>query len=137
MARIVVGADGSAGANAALQWATDEASLRACELEIVHGWLYAAYEVEYLQNAIGKGETEGQTILRKAEEFVLATAPEVKVSTSLVAAAPAEALIDASRDAEIVVVGSHGRSALGRALLGSVSTDVVHHAHCPVLVVRS
>lgn len=137
MARVVVGVDGSAGATAALQWAIDEAVLRRCELEIVHGWLYAEAQVEYTRNAPGEGETEGESIVRKAEEMVLATAPEVKVTTSLVAAAPADALVEASLGAEIVVVGSHGRSTVARALLGSVSTLVVHHAHCPVVVVRS
>jgi len=52
---------------------------------------------------------------------------------------PAESIVDAARSegADIIVVGSHGRAALGRALIGSVSDQVVRHAPCPVMVVRS
>jgi nucleotide-binding universal stress UspA family protein len=52
---------------------------------------------------------------------------------------PAESIVDAARSegADVIVVGSHGRGALGRALIGSVSDQVVRHAPCPVLVVRS
>jgi universal stress protein A len=52
---------------------------------------------------------------------------------------PAESIVEAARSerADVIVVGSHGRGALGRALIGSVSDQVVRHAPCPVLVVRS
>jgi nucleotide-binding universal stress UspA family protein len=52
---------------------------------------------------------------------------------------PAESIVEAatSEGADIIVIGSHGRAALGRALIGSVSDQVVRHAPCPVMVVRS
>jgi nucleotide-binding universal stress UspA family protein len=52
---------------------------------------------------------------------------------------PAESIVDAAKSegADIIVIGSHGRAALGRALIGSVSDQVVRHAPCPVMVVRS
>jgi universal stress protein A len=52
---------------------------------------------------------------------------------------PAESIVEAAKSegADIIVVGSHGRAALGRALIGSVSDQVVRHAPCPVMVVRS
>jgi nucleotide-binding universal stress UspA family protein len=64
---------------------------------------------------------------------------EVQTSFLIWEGDPAESIVDAARSerADVIVVGSHGRGALGRALIGSVSDQVVRHAPCPVLVVRS
>jgi nucleotide-binding universal stress UspA family protein len=62
--------------------------------------------------------------------------PSVAASERVAEATPADALIDASRGADLLVVGSRGRSALAGLALGSVSTAVLHRAYCPVAVVR-
>ena len=64
--------------------------------------------------------------------------PSVKANLEVIMGRPAEAILDEAKQwgADIIVVGSHGHGFWGRALLGSVSNAVVHHAHCPVLVVR-
>ena len=66
------------------------------------------------------------------EEF-----PGVDLLEKVVGGDPAAALVDESRGAELIVVGSHGRGGLGGILRGSVSHTLLHHAHCPVAVVRS
>ena len=62
---------------------------------------------------------------------------EVTHSVRAVTGAPAEILLNASADAEMLVVGSRGNGGFGRLLLGSVSSQVVHHADCPVVVIPS
>jgi nucleotide-binding universal stress UspA family protein len=64
--------------------------------------------------------------------------PRIKANVDVVMGRPAEAILDAAKrwSADIIVVGSHGHGFWGRTLLGSVSNAIVHHAHCPVLVVR-
>lgn len=136
MKRIVVGVDGSDGGSAALRWAVDEAVLRGCELGIVHGWLTTAYELDVTGMAMGTGEANGRSIVQDAEVVAHALAPDLEVFTVVATTSPAGAVIDASTDAELVVVGSRGHGAFMGALLGSVSSQVVHHAHCPVVVVR-
>jgi nucleotide-binding universal stress UspA family protein len=136
MKRIVVGVDGSACGAAALQWATQEAVLRGCDLAIVHGWLLPMLEVDVTGMAMSTGETSGRSIVTDAEAAVHEAAPDLKVFTEVAAASPAAALIEASSEAELVVVGSRGHGAFVGALLGSVSSQVLHHAHCPVVVVR-
>ena len=136
MKRIVVGVDGSPCGAAALQWATQEAVLRGCELAIVHGWLLPMLEADVTGMAMSTGETSGRSIVTDAEAAVHEAAPDLKVFTEVAAASPAAALIEASSGAELVVVGSRGHGTFVGALLGSVSSQVLHHAHCPVVVVR-
>ena len=60
----------------------------------------------------------------------------VPVTGTVAENSPATALLDAAKDADLVIVGSRGHGGFASLLLGSVSSQVVHHAHCPVLVVR-
>jgi nucleotide-binding universal stress UspA family protein len=74
--------------------------------------------------------------LRTVEDSTKQFGP-LDVSGELMTGPPVPTLVDVSKDAEMLVVGSHGRSAMDRILLGSVSTGLVHHAHCPVAVIHS
>jgi nucleotide-binding universal stress UspA family protein len=67
---------------------------------------------------------------------VLGSEPDVEVESKLTESDAGEALVSESEGADLVVVGSHGRSGLRAAILGSISRHVVDHAHCPVVVVR-
>jgi nucleotide-binding universal stress UspA family protein len=83
--------------------------------------------------------------LRRAESDALADAvrpwrdkyPDVEVETVVARGTAGRVLVDVSSTAGLVVVGSHGRGAIAGTLLGSVSLQVLNHADCPVLVVRS
>ena len=133
---IVVGVDGSADGKRALNWALDEAEHHGMKLLLVNGvdlGMSAAdpygggYVLEQLQEA-------GRAALDEAE--AIATARGVEVARQLETGSPAYALVDASKGAALLVVGSRGHGGFAGLLLGSVSAACVHHAHCPVVVVR-
>jgi nucleotide-binding universal stress UspA family protein len=75
-------------------------------------------------------------VLQEAVERVRSDHPSVEVETTVVEGQPARVLVDMSADADLLVVGSRGLGGFSGLLLGSVSQQCVHHAHCPVTVVR-
>jgi nucleotide-binding universal stress UspA family protein len=84
-------------------------------------------------------ENQGRQILTDAVKLAHDIAkdnPRVRIESVLIFSAAAPTLIDLSKEAELVVVGTHGRGALARGLLGSISSSLVRHAHCPVAVIR-
>jgi nucleotide-binding universal stress UspA family protein len=121
--RIVVGVDGSDTSLRALEYGFDEAALRGARLTAIHA-------VEHPVNEADSGITD--TVARLRERFT-----DVPAELTTVTAHPAEALINASADADLLVVGSRGRGGFRGLLLGSVSQTVLHHADCPVAVQRS
>ncbi len=132
--RVVVGVDGSASSRKALQFAFDHASRSGSEVTAVHAWRKVArgFPGESLIEEIQAAERVlAEGLAGYAEQY-----PDVKVSTEAMPVAPQRALADASQAAELVVVGSRGLGAFAGLLLGSVSQSVLHHAQCPVAVVR-
>lgn len=145
---IVVGVDGSDASREALRWAADEARLRSASLVAVHAWSFI--QAQPLGDpgnlAISAGDLPGQLaaesdaaneVLEAAVSDALGAAPGIAVERKLVEGGAGVALVAESRSAELLVVGSHGRSGLTAALLGSVSRHVVNHAGCPVVVVKA
>lgn len=137
---IVVGVDDSPSSEPALQWAAAEAALWKCPLVIVYGLgpLAVAWSaVPTPTGLVDWSRSIGRQILDDAqgiaEKIIGDAAP---VSTELSDDAPVNALVERSRTARMVVAGSRGRNALSRVVLGSVSTGLVHRAHCPVAVIR-
>jgi nucleotide-binding universal stress UspA family protein len=137
---IVVGYDGSKHAERALQWAVDEAILRHARLRVVHAWLPpfvegfpytgAAHEPEAMEAA-------GRELLDGAVQSALTGVEQPPfVERVVVCGSPASTLLERSKDADLVVVGSRGLGGFRGLLLGSVSHQVVHHASCPVVVVH-
>ncbi|MEV5752678.1 universal stress protein [Actinoallomurus sp. NPDC052308] len=120
--RIVVGVDGSDPSLAALAYAFDEAALRGAELTAVH--------------AVEDATVTADPALIEAIERHGRRLPDVPVDLVTVPAHPAEALINASAAADLLIVGSRGRGGFRGLLLGSVSQAVLHHADCPVAVRR-
>jgi nucleotide-binding universal stress UspA family protein len=142
MGRIVVGIDGSPGSAAALRWAIDEAACRGGEVEAVAVWQYP-YSGDWgvaLVTPADLEALESQTA-RMLDEAIAEACPDedrrAEVKRTVVQGAPAWALLDIAHDADLLVVGARGRGGFLGLLLGSVSTQCVHHAPCPVVVVPS
>jgi nucleotide-binding universal stress UspA family protein len=133
--RVVVGIDGSAASERALDWAVAEADRRDAELVIVHAWRY-----EYLQEDTAPA---GRDLLRVDAARTLDRAVERArglargdVRGELIECAAAEALLNAAVDADLVVVGTRGRGGLRSALFGSVAQAVASRSSRPTVVVR-
>lgn len=133
--KIVVGVDGQEGGGAAIAVAFAEAALRGAELHAVQAW-----------NAlipVGGLDPTPSAELGMAERRLLAEAlagwserfPDVNVTAHVEAGHPVEVLRRASTDADLLVVGSHGRGDVSGLILGSVSHALLHHAECPLAVV--
>ena len=142
MQRIVVGIDGSQGARRALEWAVAEAKLRDAHLVVVHAWLEPAAVA--VGSVITAGGVEPEIFEEAAERTVAEVLGAVDttglpqgIESLVVAGAPARAVLDASKDADLVVVGSRGHGGFTGLLLGSVSQQVAHHATCPVVIIPS
>ena len=145
---IVVGVDGSDASRDALRWATEEARLRSAPLVAVHAWSFVpaqpigdpgmlAVPAGDLAGQLNAENDAAQIGLDQAVEDALGADSDVELERRLAEGDAGEALVAASKDAQLVVVGSHGRSGFKAALLGSVSRHVVDHAACPVVVVKS
>jgi nucleotide-binding universal stress UspA family protein len=139
---IVVAVDGSPASNAAACWAARDAAMRNIPLTVVSVVTTptATYPPVPYPESLGvwledKGRKAAAQAVKIAEDAV-PTGRKVAVKSEIVFAAPAEALVKMSDEAEMIVVGSSGKGALARRVLGSVSASVVRHAHCPVAVIR-
>ena len=143
----MVGVDGSETSHAALQWAVEEARLRSARLVAVYAWSFIPPQPigDPGMLAVPAGDLPGQleaesdaarVALDDAVDTVLGAETGIEVERKLVERDAGEALVAESADADLVVVGSHGRSGFRAALLGSVSRHVVDHAKCPVVVVK-
>lgn len=135
--RIVVGVDGSEPARNALRWAVSEASIREVPVIVVNGWMNPAIGLSYpgLVPPIEALEKAARDLLDAELEVAAQYAPGVTVHARPVCAGAALALIEASRGASLVVVGSRGQGGFVGRLLGSVAQQVVTYAECPAVVV--
>src|SRR6516165_6582661 len=143
MTGILVGVDGSDHSRRALAWAMREAAQHQIQLTVisvhppaarpatgiywgVHASPENSFDPEYARAAV-------QEFVDKVASEIGGPAPEINVS--IVAGDPSEELVRASHDADLLVVGSRGSGGFGRLLLGSVGSQVSHHATCPVVIV--
>lgn len=144
---VVVAVDGLPQGRAAVAFAFAEATLRGEDLLAVHAWsTWADHGDHHFGDPVDLTDLIGDVDrLQADEERLLAEAlsadreryPEVTVRTSVVRRRTRPALIEVSGRAQLMVVGARGRGGLTGTLLGSVSQAVLHHARCPVTVVRS
>jgi nucleotide-binding universal stress UspA family protein len=138
---VVVGVDGSPPSHRALEFALGEAAVRAVECRAVHAFRHPV--------SSGAGDmmplVYDTEMLRAEQDRILAEAvagygqryPDVPVVRRVVHGRAAPALIEESATAQLVVVGARGRGGFTGLLLGSTSQAVLHHAHCPTVVVRA
>jgi nucleotide-binding universal stress UspA family protein len=132
---IVVGVDGSGGANLALDWALNEARRTGAQLDIVASSVFPGTSGYAFTVDIGIPDAARQ-VVDEALAHVARVAPEVVVRGETKEDPPAVALVDASRSADLLVLGSRGLGAFRGLLLGSVSQHLAMHAHCSIVVVR-
>lgn len=162
MARVVVGVDGSEYSQRALEWGAEAARLRGAQLEVIHTY-EPVPDVDVVGSAARVGElsdaaaVEARALVANMLDAIADVdaddgdraddgdgadgahdgAGELRVEGHTIEGRdPAQALIERSEGADLLVVGSRGRGALRSVLLGSVSHRCVHHAACPVVIVR-
>ncbi len=140
---MLVGVDGSAASNAAVCWAAREAAMRRIPLRLVHmvKAVVPVYpEMSLAADAAVWQKDEGRRVLEHAVEIAevaVKTDRRIAIKSELKCSSPVPTLVHLSEEAELVVVGCNGRGAVGRVLLGSVSSGLVGSARCPVAVIRA
>jgi nucleotide-binding universal stress UspA family protein len=149
---VVVGVDGSGGAETALRWAFNEARLRDAPVRAVHAWTFgygsgSLVGYPYADAGLGLDSELGIDLdrLRGAAEELLDRAladlgdeaRDVTVERRVIRGGGAEVLLDQAGPDDLLVVGSRGHGGFTGLLLGSVSQQCVHHAACPVVVVHA
>ncbi|WBB76475.1 universal stress protein [Micromonospora sp. WMMD1128] len=138
---VVVGVDGSPRSRAAVEFAAATASTRGARLHALHAYTHPASagpgDMQPLVYEEGRLRGEEDEVLVGSLAGIEERWPDVPVTREVVHARPVGALTAASRAAQLVVVGREGRGELSGLLLGSVSQGLLHHADCPVAVVRA
>lgn len=140
---VLVAVDGSPESDAAVRWAAREAVMRDAAVTLMHvvAPVVVSWPVASLEGSVNEWQEENaQQVIEQAQKTFHASLSDTDlpvVRSEVQHSAVADTLINASRGAQMVVVGSHGMGALGRVVLGSVSSGLVHHAQCPVAVVHA
>jgi nucleotide-binding universal stress UspA family protein len=139
---IVVGVDGSDSSRAALAWAYNEAAHHGATMIVVSTWQPPAmpmtppYGSLPPEGYISQPQRDALDLLERFVAELDARTPPVDVRTAVEQGSPAEVLIELSKEADLLVVGSRGHGGFVGMLLGSVSHHLVAHSECPVVVVR-
>lgn len=136
---IVVGVDGSSGSENAVRWAVAEGTFRTAKVRAVLAWGYPVV-VGMEQSAVLLDQTELENKatrqLREAVEKAVGPSTADTIEMVVTMGPAASNLIEQSKRADLVVVGARGHGGFLGLRLGSVSAQVTHHAHCPVVVIR-
>ena len=143
MPGIIVGVDGSDHSRVALSWAMREAAQHLVPLTVMTvlpAPVLPATQLYWAGPAVPDNSGDPELTRREVQQFADKVATEIgapvpEVTVSVVTGDPAEELVRASSDADLLVVGSRGTGAFAALLLGSVSSKATHHAACPVVVV--
>lgn len=137
--RIVVGSDDSEPSRRALDFACIQAEATGADVVLLRAWKPLTVPIDkngdVPPSMSGRLLDEEEALVKSVAE-ARARFPHVELDGEFIVTGPGQALVDASRTAAMVVVGSRGHGALAETVLGSVSHDVLHRAHCPVAVVH-
>jgi nucleotide-binding universal stress UspA family protein len=140
--RIVVGVDGSEAATSAARWALHEAHRNGATLTLVHVWQSdialigcSPKQAAHIAGFVDAAQQILDDVIKRLGAE--AEAAHVVLDPILIPGEPGAVLVDESTDADMLVVGSHGRGSRGNVVLGSVSAYCVHHATCSTLIVPS
>ncbi|QUQ64085.1 universal stress protein [Kutzneria sp. CA-103260] len=137
---IVAAVDGSDSALDAVRWAADEAARRGMSLRLTHAVDFAAIayggSFGLARDYFEAMRQSGRTCLKDAGELVKALHPDLSVTTGLHEGSPIPILVDESKQAALVVLGSRGLGGFTGILIGSTAIATIARAHCPVVVVR-
>lgn len=131
--RIVVGVDGSEASGLALRWAVNEGQLRRSGVTVFHAWQGWLGPLGAADAATG--DESARRLVDELVDGLDADKPSSPIERVVVRGGAAEALVDASKTADLLVVGNHGRGELGGLLVGSVAQQVAHHSQCPVALI--
>jgi nucleotide-binding universal stress UspA family protein len=135
---IVVGVDGSPESVGALAWAARYGKACGAQIRALLAWHYPS-AVGPAPPGVAPKSITSEVRAEMSEHLTQAIAegaPDAQVEPQIGYGHPAQVLVDASREADLLVVGSRGHGAFTGMLVGSVSLHCVHHAFCPVVVVR-
>jgi nucleotide-binding universal stress UspA family protein len=142
---IIVGVDGSPESSRALRWAIEEAQLRNTAVRAIYAWEYPPllgagdpFRVGAAEKSLLIDPKELQQLAetRLADAVAEATSDPDAVEEEAVQDHPAQRLIEAAKEAELLVVGSRGHGGFAGLLLGSVSHACAQHAGCPVVIIH-
>jgi len=141
MSGIIVGIDGSTHSERALDWAVREAAIRQVPLRVItvfrraiSHWGAGAIDDPQDKEVLVQARQAAQDATDKALAHAGDPRP-TSVTVEAFGGVPAEELVKASKDADLIVVGSRGTGGFARLHLGSVGSQVVHHAHCPIVII--
>ncbi|HEY1832623.1 MAG TPA: universal stress protein [Acidimicrobiales bacterium] len=135
--RIVAGIDGSPSSVATLEWAAEQAKLTGSSLEVMTTWQWPSsygWAMPVPSDFDPRGETANE--VSRVVKVVQDAVPDVVMRTHIVEGHPAPTLVEASHEADLLVVGSRGYGEFAGMLLGSVSEYCTHHSRCPVVIIR-
>lgn len=136
---VVVGIDHSPISDRALQVAFEQASLRRTGLTVVHTWTdltsEAIHDLAVTTEMLSHTQHEAQATVASTLATYQPNHPDVLVTTIISPDGPADQLLTAAAQAQLIVLGSRGRGGFTGLLLGSVSQSVLYHTPCPVLII--
>jgi nucleotide-binding universal stress UspA family protein len=135
---VIVGVDGSPDSVRALGWACRRAETCGDRVRAICAWSLASSGEDWIMppGMKAEGQRRAERVLQDAAEVARRNLPAAQVETVVVEGPAARVLVEMSADADALVVGSRGLGGFSGLLLGSVSQQCVHHAHCPVTVIR-
>ncbi len=135
--RIIVGVDGSPSATKAIEWAARWAAVNGCSLDVATSW---EWPKSYGAPMPVREDFDPAAVAKQVNQAALDALgsghPDLEAAPVIVEGPPGQVLVELSKGADLLVVGSRGHSELVGLLIGSVSEYCTAHAHCPVVVVR-